>query len=160
MKQQIHKLDYFKFHHVKNVDNSVKIAGNSKNITLKALYCNPKIYTSNMYSATIEQIVPRKKDLRFKKNNIKQSWEISDVSDSQLWMQSRNFRVVIGLKIKTIREKQGISQMSLALRLGWDQGYQSRIEGGKVNLCLITLAKIAIVLNSAIKFEERDFDVL
>lgn len=152
MKQTSKKLDFFKYKLYNNVDNCQNNNKNSKNITLKALYCNPKQINEPMELISIGN----KMDFRIKKNRKKEEWEISDVTDSQLWMQSRAFRGIIGIKIKTIREKQGISQASFARRLGWDQGYQSRIEGGKVNLCLITLAKIAIVLGSIIKFEEKD----
>jgi DNA-binding XRE family transcriptional regulator len=150
------KLHYFKTASLKNVDKRQNFDRNNKNITLKALYCAPKSFNKPMETVSLNQLLPAKKDLRIKKNNLKKEWEISDVSDTQLWMQSRAFRGIIGIKIKTIREKKGISQANLALRLGWDQGYQSRIEGGKVNLCLVTLAKIAIVLDSIVLFEEKN----
>jgi DNA-binding XRE family transcriptional regulator len=149
------ELHYFKIARLKNVDKRQNNDRNSKNITLNKVYCAPKSFNKPMETVTLNQLLPAKKDLRFKKNNLKQHWEISEVSDSQLWMQSRAFRGIIGIKIKNIREKKGISQLNLALRLGWDQGYQSRIEGGKVNICLITLAKIAIVLDSIVLFEEK-----
>lgn len=156
MKESAGKLYYFEYPPVKNVDKVRNKDKNSKNITLKELYCKPKSFTNPMETLMLSRSTPTKKDLRFKKNNIKQSWEISDISDIQLWVQSRAFRGIIGAKIKKIREEQGISQLSIALRLGWDQGYQSRIEAGKVNICLVTLAKIAIVLNSIVKFDEKD----
>lgn len=52
----------------------------------------------------------------------------------------------IGTNIKVIREKQGISQQSLADACNFEKTNMSRIEAGKTNLTLRTLFKISQAL--------------
>ncbi|WP_241156492.1 helix-turn-helix domain-containing protein [Adlercreutzia sp. ZJ305] len=49
----------------------------------------------------------------------------------------------MGLRIKDLREAEGVSQETFALRIGMDRSYLASIETGRRNLTLQNLAKIA-----------------
>lgn len=54
---------------------------------------------------------------------------------------------------KTVREQRmanGISQEELAMRIGADQAYVSRIEAGQMNVTLETIEQIAEALETTI----------
>jgi ribosome-binding protein aMBF1 (putative translation factor) len=49
---------------------------------------------------------------------------------------------IIGENIRKARLKRGMSQMDLAFKLGVDQNYISKIEGGKINITAESLFKV------------------
>lgn len=58
----------------------------------------------------------------------------------------------LGLNLKRIRTKKGISQGDIAKELGVSRGFISTIENGKTNPTLSTIAKLAKMLG--VKLEE------
>ncbi len=52
----------------------------------------------------------------------------------------------LGLNLKKIRTKKGISQGDIAKELGVSRGFISTIENGKTNPTLSTIAKLAKAL--------------
>jgi transcriptional regulator with XRE-family HTH domain len=57
----------------------------------------------------------------------------------------------LGKKIKSLREKEGISQSQLAFECGISQVQVSRIETGEINTTVGTLSLISKVLGISIK---------
>jgi len=57
----------------------------------------------------------------------------------------------IGLNIRTVREKQGLSQENLAAIAGLHRAYIGQIERGEKNIGLQNLEKIANALNVDIR---------
>ena len=53
----------------------------------------------------------------------------------------------LGLKIRSLREAQGLSQESVALGCGLDRSYFGGIERGEHNVAVVNLEKIAISLD-------------
>ncbi len=51
-----------------------------------------------------------------------------------------------GLAVQRRRRAEGISQEELAMRIGADQGYVSRIEAGQMNVTLETVEEFAEAL--------------
>lgn len=49
----------------------------------------------------------------------------------------------IGLRLKELRQKTGLSQEAFALKINMDRTYYASIESGKRNVALINLEKIA-----------------
>jgi transcriptional regulator with XRE-family HTH domain len=56
----------------------------------------------------------------------------------------------LGLNLKKIRTKKGITQGDIAKELGVSRGFISTIENGKTNPTLTTIAKLARVLDVSI----------
>lgn len=52
-------------------------------------------------------------------------------------------QVQVGMRIKDLREKEGVSQERFALRIDMDRSYLASIETGRRNVTLLNLAKIA-----------------
>lgn len=50
------------------------------------------------------------------------------------------------MKLRTIREKKGITQKDLATKLGMSQAYLCNLEKGKANVSLHTLRRLAKAL--------------
>ncbi|MCM1107334.1 MAG: helix-turn-helix domain-containing protein [Blautia sp.] len=59
---------------------------------------------------------------------------------------------VIGLRIRELRNKTGLSQEAFALKIEMDRTYFSSVESGKRNISIINLEKIIKGLN--VSFEE------
>ncbi len=59
--------------------------------------------------------------------------------------------VNLGKKIRSIREKRGLSQEAAAFLCGIDRSYYGGIERGEHNIALINIEKIAIALGVSIK---------
>jgi transcriptional regulator with XRE-family HTH domain len=55
-------------------------------------------------------------------------------------------RVEVGLRIRQLREQNGLSQEELGHRAGVDRTYVSSCERGRRNLSLLTLYRIAAAL--------------
>lgn len=53
----------------------------------------------------------------------------------------------IAERIKYLREKAGMSQQEFAAKLDYEKSNASRMESGKVNFRILTLAKVAEVFN-------------
>lgn len=62
-----------------------------------------------------------------------------------------NINQKVGMRIRKIRQKAGISQEHLAYLAGIDRSYVSDIELGKRNVSLVILNKLAIALEVKIK---------
>ena len=59
--------------------------------------------------------------------------------------------VDLGQRIRAIREKQGLSQESVALACGLDRSYFGGVERGEHNVGVVNLEKIAIALEITLK---------
>ena len=59
--------------------------------------------------------------------------------------------VDLGQRIRAVREKQGLSQESVALVSGIDRSYFGGIERGEHNVAVVNLEKIAIALGIGLK---------
>lgn len=55
--------------------------------------------------------------------------------------------VAIGQKIRSIRERKGISQEDFASHAGIDRSYYGSIERGERNLAALNLVRIALTLD-------------
>lgn len=55
--------------------------------------------------------------------------------------------VRLGSRIRELREQTGLSQEKFALKINMDRTYFSSVEGGKRNVSLINIKKIADGLN-------------
>jgi len=51
--------------------------------------------------------------------------------------------VVLGKRIQELRKKTGLSQEKFALQIGMDRTYFASVEGGKRNISIRNLEKIA-----------------
>jgi transcriptional regulator with XRE-family HTH domain len=56
----------------------------------------------------------------------------------------------LGGNIKRIREKKGMSQGDICRAIDMDRSYMSAIEGGKVNVTLVILEKLAKALGVSV----------
>ena len=67
-----------------------------------------------------------------------------------------------GKAIKSLREKQRLSQEKFALKIGMDRTYYASVESGKRNISLINIEKIAIGLDIKLyelfKYLEENID--
>lgn len=52
-------------------------------------------------------------------------------------------QIQVGMRIKDLRDREGVSQENLALRIGMDRSHLASIETGRRNVTLLNLAKIA-----------------
>lgn len=59
--------------------------------------------------------------------------------------------MLVGNRIKTLRQQQNISQESLAAQCELDRTYISSVESGKRNISIINLEKIAVSLGVNIR---------
>ncbi len=62
-------------------------------------------------------------------------------------MDKREILILIGSRIREIRELKGISQQDLAAGCNFEKSNMSRIEAGRSNITIGTLVKICDVLN-------------
>lgn len=67
--------------------------------------------------------------------------------------------VKLGLRIKELRQKKGISQQELAYRSDLDRTYITQVENGKRNISIINIEKIAKALNHSVQefFDNEQF---
>lgn len=158
-----------KLHFAKNTDHGIGI--NSKksdkyreNITSNAIDCTPN-FLATMEKQTVNDHYPHIADenyLKISVNNLKIKKNRADIDEKESIRHRlkdklfvKGWRGIIGRRLKERRLDHKISQMDLGLMLGWDQEYISRIEAGKVNICLDNLTKIATVLDCFIQLEVR-----
>lgn len=64
---------------------------------------------------------------------------------------SKKFLKNIGKIIKSLRKEQGLSQEKLAEKIGISRNYMGMIERAEVNIPILTLHKIADILNIKVK---------
>lgn len=62
-----------------------------------------------------------------------------------------DIRKKIGLRIKELRNKEGISQEALAGLANLDRTYVNSVENGKRNISVVNIEKIATALNVSLK---------
>nr|WP_314265916.1 helix-turn-helix transcriptional regulator [uncultured Moellerella sp.] len=65
---------------------------------------------------------------------------------------------VVGLKIKSLRERHGMSGKELGLLLGISQQHQSRYENGQVNIYVDTLYQLAQIFDINPEYFFSDFN--
>lgn len=58
-----------------------------------------------------------------------------------------DIKMRVGLRVKQLRNKLGISQEELADRVGLDRTYITSVESGKRNISIINVEKLANCLN-------------
>jgi transcriptional regulator with XRE-family HTH domain len=58
-------------------------------------------------------------------------------------MEEKELCVIIGKRIKQLRDEKGISQQELALRCGFETSNMCRIESGRTSPTIVTLYKIS-----------------
>lgn len=73
-----------------------------------------------------------------------------------LQRQTKSIKFVIGNQIRQARLKMGISQMDLAMDLGLDQNYISKVETGRINISVESLYKICYYLECYIGIVEKE----
>ncbi len=61
-------------------------------------------------------------------------------------MRSADIRLVVGRKVRALRERRGWSQEHLAFEAGLHRNYVGGIERGERNVGLLNLCKIATAL--------------
>ena len=66
----------------------------------------------------------------------------------------------IGLRIKEIREAQGMSQKDLSYAADLDRSYIASVENGQRNISIVNIEKIAIALGVTLKefFNDGEFN--
>ena len=66
----------------------------------------------------------------------------------------------LGLRIKAIRETEGMSQKDLAYSADLDRSYIASVESGQRNVSIVNIEKIATALGVSVKkfFEDNSFD--
>lgn len=57
----------------------------------------------------------------------------------------------IGLRIKELREAQGMSQKNLSYAADLDRSYIASVENGQRNISIVNIEKIAIALGVSLK---------
>ena len=61
-------------------------------------------------------------------------------------MKQKDIRIVVGEKIRALREKLGWSQEELGFESGLHRNYIGGVERGERNIAIVNLAKIASAL--------------
>lgn len=69
--------------------------------------------------------------------------------------QIKNYRLKLGYKIRTVREKRGYSQEQLAEKMDINRSTISKIENGKFSISIDYLVKFSIFLDYEFKVIER-----
>ena len=57
--------------------------------------------------------------------------------------QNHNVTVLLGIRIRQLREQQGLSQRRFSLMLGMDRTYLIAVEHGRRNIAIDNISKIA-----------------
>ncbi len=69
-----------------------------------------------------------------------------------------NIKVLLGLRLRYLRKKQGLSQAELARECKMDKSYIAAIEQGRRNVGIVNIAKICsalkITISEFVKFDE------
>ena len=72
-------------------------------------------------------------------------------------MQEDKFAIKVGLKIKQLRVEQNITQLQLADKCDMEKNNIGRIENGRRNIKLFTLARICKALDISMSDFLKDF---
>ncbi len=69
-------------------------------------------------------------------------------------------KIIIGHRIKQLREKNGMSQKDLAFDSDLDRSYIASVENGQRNISIVNITKIAIALKVSLKefFNDDEFN--
>ena len=69
-------------------------------------------------------------------------------------------KIIIGHRIKQLREKIGMSQKDLAFESDLDRSYIASVENGQRNISIVNITKIATALNVSLKefFNDDEFN--
>ena len=62
-----------------------------------------------------------------------------------------DIRILVGKRVKELRNKLGISQEELAARAELDRTYITSVECGKRNISIVNIEKLATALNATLK---------
>ncbi len=57
--------------------------------------------------------------------------------------QNHNVTVLLGIRIRQLREQQGLSQRRFSLMIGMDRTYLIAVEHGRRNIAIDNISKIA-----------------
>ena len=61
-------------------------------------------------------------------------------------MKKEELQIIVGIRIKLLRESKGVSQQVLAAMCNFEKGNMSRLEAGRTNPTITTLYKISQAL--------------
>ena len=61
-------------------------------------------------------------------------------------MNKEELQIIIGSRIKLLRESKGVTQQNLAAMCNFEKGNMSRLEAGRTNPTITTLYKISQAL--------------
>lgn len=69
-------------------------------------------------------------------------------------------KIIIGHRIKQLREKKGMSQKDLAFESDLDRSYIASVENGQRNISIVNITKIATALKVSLKefFNDDEFN--
>ena len=69
-------------------------------------------------------------------------------------------KIIIGHRIKQLREKNGMSQKDLAFESDLDRSYIASVENGQRNISIVNITKIATALKVSLKefFNNEKFE--
>lgn len=67
------------------------------------------------------------------------------------WEIKMDIKILVGKRVKELRNKMGISQEELADLSELDRTYITSVECGKRNISIVNIEKIAIALNVTLK---------
>lgn len=70
--------------------------------------------------------------------------------ESKYTQKQQKYLKKLGLRIRQVREEQGLSQEQLALKAGGDRSYMGCVERGERNISALNLQKIADALDLSI----------
>src|SRR3989338_2138540 len=89
--------------------------------------------------------------IKFKNLNEVMDHEIKGNKERTLAIEAEHAKLILAEKLVEIRERQGMTQVALAKRLGVSQQVISRIESAENNLTLTTLIKLLVVYGVVLK---------
>lgn len=73
--------------------------------------------------------------------------------------RENNICILFGKRVKDLRQLTGLSQEKFALKVGLDRSYFASIEGGKRNVSLLNIEKIATGLDISLSELFKEIDV-
>lgn len=66
-----------------------------------------------------------------------------------------DIKILVGKRVKELRNKLGISQEELAARAELDRTYITSVECGKRNISIVNIEKLATALNATLNCLEK-----
>lgn len=76
---------------------------------------------------------------------------MAQLTDKRLKDLKNSIPKLIGIRIKDLREKKGLTQTELAELVGKDRQYLYKIEKGKVTSNIVTISTLAVALEISLK---------